>query len=219
MKDLFLIPVFTLFALAGCGDGGTYVEPTGPVTPPTTGDDATIGGITWATHNVGAPGTFTSNPQDLGMVYKWGDIVGWSATDPLTSSPAGESWDTDYDGDGSWTAEDDPCPEDWRVPTWQEMQSLVNANFKWGTLNGVRGASFTDKTNGNSIFIPASFGREDNGDYAYNHDTGAFVRYWTTTAYPQYNGNCYVLCFSSLGVETPQWDYTQRAYSVRCVAE
>ena len=36
-----------------------------------------INGIKWATRNVDKKGTFTNNPEDIGMLYQWNSIVGW----------------------------------------------------------------------------------------------------------------------------------------------
>lgn len=45
---------------------------------------------------------------------------------------------------------------DWRMPTWEEMEELVeNTTHAWTTQNGVFGSLFT-ATNGNSLFLPAA---------------------------------------------------------------
>jgi len=35
-----------------------------------------INGVTWATRNVDAPGTFVANTKDAGMFYQWNSKVG-----------------------------------------------------------------------------------------------------------------------------------------------
>lgn len=48
----------------------------------------------------------------------------------------------------------DPCPEGWRVPTYQEVGSLVNASYrKKGYLNDVLGVFIGDNEN-ETMFIP-----------------------------------------------------------------
>ena len=42
----------------------------------------------------------------------------------------------------SWTRANDPCPQGWRVPTGNELCSLMNAGNTWTTRNGVNGRVF-----------------------------------------------------------------------------
>ena len=37
-----------------------------------------INGVTWATRNVDAPGTFAAKPEDMGMFYQWNSKVSWT---------------------------------------------------------------------------------------------------------------------------------------------
>jgi len=57
-------------------------------------EGVTINGVTWATRNVNAPGTFAEKGSDAGMLYQWNRRIGWSSTKPLTSSPSGHSWNS-----------------------------------------------------------------------------------------------------------------------------
>ena len=124
-----------------------------------------IGGITWATRNVGEPGTFAARPESSGMFYQWGSNVGWSATDPLVSSNGGRSW-VDIDSPGEkWTSANDPCPAGWRIPTGYEMSILIGSGHSW-TSNynntGVAGRLFG--TAPNRIFTPAAGVRNYSND-------------------------------------------------------
>ena len=110
-----------------------------------------INGILWATRNVDAPGTFAANPEDPGMLYQWNRNIGWSATDPLTSSPAGESWDSTNDTGTEWTAANDPCPDGWQVPTKAQLDALVTADLGWDATK--KGRTFG--SGANTIFLPA----------------------------------------------------------------
>lgn len=42
-----------------------------------------INGVCWATRNVDAPGTFTQNPEDAGMLYQWNRKTAWNVTDSI----------------------------------------------------------------------------------------------------------------------------------------
>ena len=42
-----------------------------------------INGIKWATRNIDAPGTFSVNPESLGMLYQWNKKIGWSSSNPM----------------------------------------------------------------------------------------------------------------------------------------
>ena len=53
-------------------------------------DSVLINGVRWATRNLGAPGQFVSNPEDIGLYYQWGSSVGWES--PGTSIPVGAQW-------------------------------------------------------------------------------------------------------------------------------
>ena len=48
-----------------------------------------INGIRWATRNVDAPGTFTQNPEDAGMLFQWNRRKGWKRVDEELL----ENWD------------------------------------------------------------------------------------------------------------------------------
>lgn len=66
----------------------------------------------------------------------------------------------------------------WRMPTIEEIKELLdNTTSEWTTLNGVYGRKFTSKTNGNSIFLPATGDRD--GDRVY--DQGSYGNYWSAS--------------------------------------
>ena len=171
-----------------------------------------INGVVWATCNVNAPGTFASSPTESGMFYQWNRKVGWSSTDPLVNHLDGITWDSSVPTGDSWEKANDPCPVGWRVPTYEEEQSLVNSGSFWGELNGVKGRFFG--TGSQRVFFPAA------GDRSYDGGTLSYVGggsdYWSSTPYSIWHA--YHLGFYSGDAHT---DYSNRTYGflVRCVSE
>ena len=69
-------------------EAGKYVQIT-PSTPPLSlveDPGVLINGVRWATRNVDAPGTFTTAPENAGMLYQWNRRVGWSNSEPMVNS-------------------------------------------------------------------------------------------------------------------------------------
>lgn len=130
-------------------------------------------GLKWAKCNLGA-----ENETDYGYYFQWGDIVdksnaecSWATykhckgfydnlTKYNTSTNYGENPDNKITLDPVDDAARVHMGGDWRMPTLDEIQELLdNTDKEWikdynGT--GVNGRKFTSKTNGNSIFIPAA---------------------------------------------------------------
>ena len=122
--------------------------------------------VKWATFNVGA-----SKPEDYGDYFAWGE------TEPKeTYSWANYKW-----CDGDYTKLNKYCTKEqygmvdnqtilqlcddaahtklggnWRMPTMEECQELVNlCTWTWTTINGINGHVITGP-NGNTIFLPAT---------------------------------------------------------------
>ena len=115
-------------------------------------------GTLWATCNVGA-----SSPEEPGNYYAWGELSGKSDYSPGTYKFGSASPFSKYDTDGKTELEleDDVAHAvmggNWHMPTSAQCQELIdNTTSAWTTVNGVNGGTFTSKTNGNSIFIPAA---------------------------------------------------------------
>lgn len=176
-----------------------------------------INGVTWATCNVDAPGTFAATPQDAGMFYQWSVNTGWSATEPPISTPAGQTWKTASEIPASagavWAT--DPCPAGWCVPTADERKTLIDVgkvDYKWETTP-VAGRKYTDKTSGNSIFLPAAGRRHLNTGAL--EDEGVYGCYWSSQCAINTND---VLCLSFTSAnQLATATVRTQGYSIRCV--
>jgi len=175
-----------------------------------------INGVVWAASNVNRSGTFATKPEDPGMYYQWGSNVGWSSTDPLTATDGNNAWRDLSEKENIWLPEKDPCPSGWRVPTEDELNSLTQTNYVthiWTTENGVSGYRLTDKTTGNSLFLPAAgIRRNSNGSL---FGVGTYGLYWSST--PNDTDACYL----TFGSGNFYMYSSNRALcgSVRCVSE
>jgi uncharacterized protein (TIGR02145 family) len=142
MKKLFLFAAaatITLATFTGCDKD----EPPRPAA----GAEVVIGGITWATCNVGEAGKFVTKPEDHGKLY---------------------------DFDEAQTA----CPEGWRVPTAEELESLVASGSEWETRGETDGVRFGGGAN--TLFLPtAGFRSGPVGEEILYAERG---RYWSSTA-------------------------------------
>lgn len=111
-------------------------------------------GLKWATCNVGA-----SSPEKSGNYYAWGE------TKPKDEYNNGLTYDKQMDdisGNAQYDAATANWGGDWRMPTKEEMEELVNNCIcEMIRQNGARGYKLTGP-NGNSIFLPegARYNRE-----------------------------------------------------------
>ena len=177
-------------------------EPT-PPEPTPTHDYVEIGGLKWATMNIGA-----NSVTDGGLYFQWGDTQGYTAAQ-VGSEDDGKKeflcWDykfsteIDDECDTSWhkynnadeisvlEATDDAVTAawggNWRTPSKSEYETLLNATTTAWTNNyessGVKGVILTDKTdNTKKLFFPA-IGMAHNGQIRYSDE----VYYWTNELY------------------------------------
>jgi len=148
-----------------------------------------INGVEWATHNVNRDGTFVERPEDSGWTYQWNSIRAEFSMGQSTAGLLPASFFTNYPAGSSWEKEKDPSPPGWRVPTMEEVSSLLDTSKvlnEWVTQNGVAGRRFTDRSSGQSIFIPAGgrwYANLDAGERNLRKiDIGTSGHYWTSTA-------------------------------------
>ena len=136
-------------------------------------DYVEIGGIKWATKNVGA-----CTETDYGNYYQYG---GGAKTYQETSG------ETPYDGTGTLPLEYDTANkvwgDNWRMPTDVEFSSLISATtYSWETNfkgSGVNGGKFTDKKDSSKyVFFPAT-GIYNNG---YAPSVGGLSYIWSSIA-------------------------------------
>jgi uncharacterized protein (TIGR02145 family) len=159
----------------------------------TTDTGVVINGVRWATRNVATPGTFAISVEDAGMFYQWNSNVGWPSTGAIgsiTATDGSTTWNSSLEcgTTATWTSANDPSPTGWRVPTSTEMETLLDtAKVTYtGTIqNGVYGEKFTDKTTGNSIFLPASGSRNYNDGSL--GSSVVYGLYWSSTGFIPYH--------------------------------
>jgi uncharacterized protein (TIGR02145 family) len=175
-------------------------------TPPVPSHDyIEIGGIKWATMNLGATAV-----TDYGKYYAWGDISGYTASQVGVDKDFGEE-DYVY-GPYDWSSEPDygltkynsqdgktvlePVNDavqtewggSWRMPTLTDWQTLFEAvNTAWTTDyqgSGISGAVCTDKTDSTKVlFFPAAgFAQKGPSDEkGYIESPGEYIEYWSAS--------------------------------------
>ena len=171
-----------------------------------------INAVRWATRNVNAPGTFAPTPASSGMFYQWNRRIGWSTTDPMINSNGGTEWDSSIPTGTSWTRENDPCPEGWRVPTREELEYLRNADSEWVIRNGIKGRSFG--TDSEQVFLPAAGWRLTLDGFLLSVADGGF--YWGSECSGDMAAS--ILEFNNNYVSV-SWNMRTLGISVRCVAK
>jgi hypothetical protein len=166
-------------------------------------ESVVINGVTWATRNVNAPGSFVITPEDIGMVYQWNRKRGWSSDGPLIASDNSTAWDNSYDEGTSWTFANDPSPSGWSVPTYAQFQKLAESPRRWTRINDVEGMKFGSGEN--SIFLPAGTWRNENGVAVLLTDDmgGECGKYWSSS----YHLDVYYYVNSARALSFDKWNY------------
>ena len=127
-------------------------------------------GTLWATMNVGA-----YYPEGYGDYFAWGETVPkyrynwqnykWIDSEGYFTKYCTLDWAGIVDNKTELDLEDDAAYVnwglEWRTPTKQQFQELINRCTRvWTTRNGINGYLFT-ASNGASLFFPAAGGRSD----------------------------------------------------------
>jgi uncharacterized protein (TIGR02145 family) len=153
-----------------------------------------IGGITWASVNVGEEGQFVAKPNERGGYYDW------------------------YDAQKV-------CPEGWRLPTADEIDSLLQQPQKVTVIAGVQGREFGKAPNtiflpegGRNHSTPRAFNRSSTGMRASSVELDNSIAkngyYWSSDK--TFMGNGRYLYFDKKHVRRTTFDSMAR-FSVRCV--
>ena len=189
-----------------------------PYVDPYAGHDyVEIGGLKWATMNVGA-----NSITDTGLYFQWGDISGYTASQcgsgegqkyfgwadykygNGTSSP-GATGMTKYnssDGKTVLDAEDDAAVANWggswRMPTTAEYAALGAAvNRVWTNDyqgSGVKGLVCIDKTDSSKVLFFPACGYSRNGGVS---NVGGDGFYWSSSLYSSNVQSAYSFYFFS----------------------
>lgn len=188
-------------------EGDVHYNPSSPVPPTPTHDYVEIGGIKWATMNVGATAV-----TDIGLYFAWGDTQGYTAEQVGsgegqkyfgwadykygngTSSPDNTGM-TKYnftDGKTVLDAEDDAVIANWggswRMPTTEEYIALGAAvNTAWTADyqgSGVAGMICTDKNDSSKVLFFPACGYCGNGSVK---NVGRYGYYWSSSLISRYD--------------------------------
>ena len=174
-------------------------------------------GLLWATCNVGA-----SSPAGYGDYFAWGETTTKTEynesncpTYGLTNS---QLQSQGYiDSNGNLTAQYDAATAnwggDWRMPTYEEQQELLNnCTWTWTAQNGINGYKVSSTVNSNYIFLPAAGYRSGSSLYC----AGRYGDYWSSTPYESGSYRAYVLDFDSSNLSIHNF-YRYDGQSVRPV--
>lgn len=172
-------------------------------------------GTKWATCNIGA-----NSPEKYGDKFAWGEVepkveytwnnyltdIGGTMTsrsdaasplnNPLynytqanSNNIAGTQYDAAHEKWGS----------DWKLPSWSQVTELIShsnkyTTYEWTTQNGVYGILVTSKSNGNTLFLPAT-----NLGFVTKYNKG--VVFWTAEPSYSYSAYCELMYINSDGDE------------------
>lgn len=156
-------------------------------------------GTKWACCNVGA-----DKPEAYGGYYAFGETEEIDVYDTSTYKLSRNKMYGNNNLDISGTEFDVAHVKwggYWCMPTLDDIMELLdNCTNEWTTHNNVNGIKFISKSNGSSIFLPAT-GYRSSGYKDLN--VGSYGTYWSST--PSYNSynvyEAYALGFGSNGAE------------------
>ena len=207
-----------------------------PFDPYNSHDYVEIGGLKWATMNIGA-----TSITDYGLYFQWGDTQGYTASQVgsgsgqkyfgwedykyITNAGTSSSAFTKYnstDGKVLLDASDDAATaawgSSWRLPTTAEYAALGTATISAWTASykgsGVSGLVLTDKTDSSKVlFFPAAGGCF----YGSVLDVGSFGYYWSSPLYSSNVKGAYGLGFDSSSMNWQNISYRCNGFCARAV--
>ena len=224
LKRLFIALLVSIFVYGYAQTGEknfidqNYIEVTGKANAGSKKDKNSpkkigvlINGVVWSPYNVGTMGKFVDNFEDFGVYYQWNRK---DTSNFVLCVDCYPSYDT-----SSWLPSENPCPKDWRIPTVDELNKLLDTEkvtSEWVTESGINGYLFTEKSSGNSIFLPAAgFISCYTGLL---RDVGYYGSYWSST--PDRTTSAHLMSFQ--GNESRPFctvGYRTAGFSIRPVAE
>ena len=170
-------------------------------------------GTLWANMNIGA-----TTESDRGNYYAWGATTTQSDYSQANAPYYNGSSYTKYnatDGKTTLVLTDDAAHQnwgsDWRMPTKDEMQELLdNTDHEWATIGDVNGMKFMKKTDHSVyIFLPAAGNM--NGT---NHSNEGKCIYWTSTLWSDNGSGMGLVCTnspsSSIGHDSRRFGFSVR---------
>ena len=147
--------------------------------------------VKWATCNVGA-----TAPEEYGNYYAWGEATPKTNYSSDNCKTYGKQM-SNISGNAQYDAATANWGGNWRMPTKAEYDELLNnCTWTWTTQNSVNGCKVTSKTNGNSIFLPATGYYCDGASLS---RAGSIGRYWSSTPDESSSSFAYDLNFGSGG--------------------
>ncbi|MDE6183258.1 MAG: hypothetical protein K2F53_02425, partial [Rikenellaceae bacterium] len=177
-------------------------------------ETVTIGGVEWmplnladakqssggATFATKLPSQcFGSREQSFGKVYRYGVNVAWDQNG-LLEGTASIPWSTT------------PCPDGYRLPTYEEFYSLINNSTvtRHGGWSGSHDSGWIEFTSGSkSLEFPAAGYKSSMNDGMF-YSKGTDGVYWSATTGKYY----YALSFTKSGLSVESGEYGS---SIRCV--
>jgi len=144
LKLFFIVAIFATLLFSSCGPDPKHQ------TPEEIG--VLINGVIWSPYNVGKDGKFANS-----SVTKACGLYQWNRNDTADFILEAEYLTSAFGTANHWLPANDPSPKGWRVPTYYELQTLLDTekvSHEW--VQESASMRFTDIATGKSIFLPAT---------------------------------------------------------------
>nr|WP_199162110.1 hypothetical protein [Elizabethkingia sp. ASV34] len=177
-------------------------------------------------HNLGADTSkdpFTPDASIHGDKYQWGKktpALTQAADQDASHDQAVVGWDTTPAPDGDWAqakGPQDPCPNDYRVPTDSEWEGLFLKNYNLLTRIGSWNNGSTNYSSGvkvgDFLFLPSAGKRLPNVGAL--DERGFSGHYWSVNTTGGYAGNIYFTDPQASIALHEKWN----GFSVRCIKQ